>query len=206
VFPTVEVRWFLPGRIPSEVAGWFERAGGEAWPAEERTDHYLRLGGEHALGIKVREGLLEIKRRMGSGEVAELHPDVAGQVERWRKWSFSLAAQDASLAHLRAPPGAWINVDKARLLARYCVSGARAVGRIPHTECPELACDWELTQVQTEGKAWWTVAFEAFGQESHLEQTLHKVVAHVLAAGAPPVLGAEDSYGYPEWLAMLDYE
>ncbi|MFN2285080.1 MAG: hypothetical protein ACK2UQ_11710, partial [Anaerolineae bacterium] len=63
MFPTVETRWFYPGIIPSDVLAWYhygERAP-EAQPT--RIDYYLRLSDHGDLGIKLREGRIEIKQR-----------------------------------------------------------------------------------------------------------------------------------------------
>ncbi|NIV28827.1 MAG: hypothetical protein GWN58_04720, partial [Anaerolineae bacterium] len=64
MYPTLEARWFMRGSIPHEVREWFAR--GEPAPIHEppRMDHYLRLQRSNALGIKLREGRLEIKQRL----------------------------------------------------------------------------------------------------------------------------------------------
>jgi hypothetical protein len=60
MFPTTEVRWFTQGVIPSEVLRWFheERKAFEEQPL--RVDYYLRIVEGESLGVKLREGRLEI--------------------------------------------------------------------------------------------------------------------------------------------------
>jgi hypothetical protein len=167
------------------------------------VDRYLRLANGGGLGIKVREGRLELKQRHGQPGILRLHQRVTGRVEHWRKWSFALAEGGSTLDSMLVPPQAWIGVTKARLLRRYLVSSERRVVPTSTGEYPERACDWELTQVHVGGSAWWTVGFEAFGRGSTLPETLRLVAGQVLAAWEPPRLQAGDSFGYPEWLRML---
>jgi hypothetical protein len=203
MFPTVEVRWFCRGTIPVGVRAWFQRGEGEPEAAPSRVDHYLRLTDGGGLGIKVREGRLELKQRQGQQGVLRLHQHVTGRAEHWRKWSFALAGSGSALDRMLVPPQAWIGVAKARLLRRYLVTGEDRIVPTSTGEYPERACDWELTQVRVRGLAWWTVGFEAFGQESTLPETLRLVAGQVLAAREPPRLQILDSFGYPEWLRML---
>jgi hypothetical protein len=203
MFPTLEVRWFFRGTVPAEVRAWFQRGEGEPEAAPSRVDHYLRLGGNGGLGIKVREGRLELKQRQGQQGALVLHQRVMGRVEHWRKWSFALVEGSSELDRMLIPPRAWIGVTKARLLRRYLVTSEDRIVPTSTAEYPERACDWELTQVHVRGSAWWTVGFEAFGQETVLQETLRLVAGQVLAAREPPRLEIQDSFGYPEWLGML---
>jgi hypothetical protein len=204
VLPTWEVRWFLRGKVPAEVEAWFRQAGSALAPVARRVDHYLRLPGEDSWGIKLREGRLEVKERQGSGKVATLHQLVAGRLEHWRKYGLAVAPGGSDLTGRLAGSDSWVAVEKARLLRRYRVTSGGAVVPASSIEYPDRACDWELTQVCMEGKIWWTVGFEASGREPDLEQTLQRVVAQVLAEQVPPTLKTQNSFGYPQWLALFD--
>lgn len=189
---TAEVRWFFPGPVPEPAAAWFDGLG--AGPPQTRTDHYLRPT-DDALNLKLREGLVEVKRR---GSVAPFDaPRAAGTLERWRKWGFRLAEHDAP-----APEGEWLAVTKTRRLAHYAVEDGRAR---PHPgEAPAaLGCDVELGRVEVEGAVWWTVCFEAYGAPlGALPDALRRTAAAVLTPAAPP-LPAPASLGYPAWLQRV---
>jgi hypothetical protein len=203
MFPTVEVRWFQAGVPPPELVAWFQQ--GERHPEEQphRVDYYLRLRQGDSLGIKFREGRIEIKQRQRSYGIIHFHERVSGLVESWHKWSFELTEASGDLTTLFAPASPWIGVQKARHVRKY---GVTAVGRIlavPADEQPERGCSLELTDVAVGGMPWWTVGFEAFGDEGGLREVLLCVVEHVLAQGQAPVLDAKDSYGYPAWLRAM---
>ena len=63
-------------------------------------------------------------------------------------------------------------------------------------------CGWEIVQVQLAGtqKQWWSVGFEAFGDQSERADLILKVAGRILAGDRAPALGIEASYGYPKWL------
>lgn len=63
MYPTAEVRWFHRGKVPLDVMAWFLRLHGEPEEPGHRVDYYLRLSDADALGIKLRDGRIEIKTR-----------------------------------------------------------------------------------------------------------------------------------------------
>ena len=91
MFPSVEARWFYDGTIPPRVLRWFREYQGSLEGPAHRVDYYLRLADGDSLGIKVREGRLEIKQRHRTYGMVEFHERATGLVEHWRKWSFQLA-------------------------------------------------------------------------------------------------------------------
>jgi hypothetical protein len=130
----------------------------------------------------------------------QLHPRLAGRVERWTKWSFPLAdGEGDGLASVAASPQ-WIAVRKARALRAYRASPGGEVVPAPPGEVPPQSCTLELTQVHVAGQSWWTVGFESGGDGLGLRARLDAVVAHVVAAAEPPSLPAMDSFGYAAWL------
>lgn len=160
---TAEVRWFCRGPLPDAVAAWFD-AHGPASPVERRTDHYLAPT-DPALGVKVRDGRIEAKRR--EAVLATVH--AGARVERWTKWSFPLAGG-------AYPDAGWVAVEKARRQR-----GARVDAG---------TCGMELTTAQVGGAAWWTVGLEAVGPDP--AAALAAGAARWLAA--PPPLGAPLGY------------
>ena len=57
---SAEIRWFIKGQIPSSVFDWFNGLNENYVNQPERTDYYLVLKSDDALGIKLREGKVEI--------------------------------------------------------------------------------------------------------------------------------------------------
>jgi hypothetical protein len=68
-----EVRWFLTGPVSSQARTWFDGLPGEnVKQSYPRQDIYLVIPNRDDLGLKVREGRLEIKTREGQGRDCEL--------------------------------------------------------------------------------------------------------------------------------------
>jgi hypothetical protein len=199
------VRWFYGGSPPAEVVEWFY--SGERTPEEEpqRVDQYLRLGDTDALGIKLREGMLEIKRRHRQQRVVRFHEHATGLVEHWRKWGFSLAEAGSDPAAMPAPRSSWIGVQKGRKLRKYKLAEDGELLAIPTGEYPDRGCTMELTTIHVEGQEWWSLGFEAFGEESSLAETLMLTARYLLAPGRPPSsFDVTHSYGYPKWLQAFE--
>ncbi|HOU12889.1 MAG TPA: hypothetical protein PKZ84_07205 [Anaerolineae bacterium] len=195
MFPTLETRWFYPGPIPQDVLAWYhygERAP-EAQPT--RIDYYLRLTDHDDLGIKLREGRIEIKQRAQQYGVEDLHARVHGLVEGWRKWSFGISDIGNGLGD-----AAWIAVRKARRLRRYLVTDTREISAIAGAAIAPQGCNIELAEIIFHSEPWWSLAFETFGPEVTLHATFTRVVRHALRGDAVPPLDAEHSYGYAHWM------
>lgn len=165
MYPSMEVRWFGKGTVPPEVLEWFRRV----WRMGEdpfcsmgsRTDYYFRLGDNDSLGIKLREGKMEVKQRLHQHGVITLSQRVSGLVEEWRKWSYALdeAATDALPGS--CPDPFWVGVQKERTLCKYEVTGDRKVLAVPADDFPGEGGQVELTRLAAQGNDWWTMGFEA---------------------------------------------
>lgn len=202
MFPTVETRWFYPGSIPPDVLAWYhygERAP-EAQPT--RIDYYLRLTDHDDLGIKLREGRIEIKQRVEQYGVEQLHERVCGWVEGWHKWSFGVNDMGNGLNDLAGPQPAWIAVRKARRLRRYQVTETGDVIAIAGAELAAQGCTIELAELAVHGEIWWSLAFETFGPEDALHATFTRVTQHTLRGVNVPSLDTDYSYGYAQWLKI----
>jgi hypothetical protein len=182
---------------------WFRQLDGNVEHQSPRIDRYLHLPGSTDLNIKLRKSLIEIKRQVGDGEVVQFHVQAVGVVESWRKWSFELA--EPSRARLRATPptSSWIAVRKERQMRTYAVQEGEEVVGQPAPGSPAHGCELELTRVRAAGATWWTLALEAFGDESTLRENLLLATKHVFNSDAPLRLEADHSEGYAGWLARL---
>lgn len=179
MFPSMEVRWFYEGTIPPEVLAWFQR--GNRKPKEQscRVDYYLRLDSD-SLGIKLREGRIEVKQRHHHYGVVCFHEQVTGLMDHWWKWSFKLTKVHSNLMDVALFPSSWIGVKKERRLWKYRLATETE-------EYPERGCHVELTNISVGEKAWWSLGFEAFGDESTIQEDLFLVIKHVLTERELPI-------------------
>jgi hypothetical protein len=203
MFPTLEVRWFYRGRIPGDVRAWFAGSDPAPTPEPSRVDQYLCLPRSNALGIKLREGRIEIKQRLHQYGSVQFHRQATGVIEHWRKWSLPLATTHDDLDEILVPASSWVGVRKERVLRGYRCDGEGRVVAIPITDSDQ-GCHMELADVQAGDRVWWTLAFEAYGAEPSLRNSLAATIGHIFERdGAPCLLDAKDSFGYARWLALL---
>ena len=202
MYPTAEIRWFYPGTVPSEVEANFGEGSGAVEDEPSREDHYLSLPSMDGVGIKLREGRIEIKKRTQREGPTYLGEGAAGVLEHWRKWSFPLA-ESGITSSIATATASWISVEKERLLRTYGLTSEKRVVPCSSEEAPSQGCEMELTDVRVEDRVWWTLAFEAFGKESCLRENLLLVIQHVLTSRDLPPLSAKTSCGYAEWLARI---
>lgn len=199
MYPTTEVRWFFEGPVPVSVRFWFGAVAGQ--PAlEQRTDRYVRPASPDGLGVKWREGKLEVKRLVEALGEERFHARVAGRVETWRKWSFPLA-DTTELPH---PSEDWIEVEKHRRVRYFVAESGRAIRPLETGERSRYACGLELGEVRVGESVWWSVCLEAFGpNEVDLPDRLRRVAAHVVGEAEPPDLLPEAALSYPAWLLRV---
>ncbi|MBF1999999.1 MAG: hypothetical protein IGS38_04710 [Synechococcales cyanobacterium M58_A2018_015] len=201
MYPTMELRWFLPGPPPESIQNWFQSIEGAATNEANREDRYLSLP-LATLGIKQRQDAIEIKQRIAKGKVQRLTKGIKGQVEQWVKWSFPLDGQQ-SQPNLTLPPGTWITIQKSRQLKRYGVLPDGTVTAMADSETAEQSCTLELTNLWLAEQQWYSLGLEASGPEDHLGETLMQVTQAVFSGSDAPLLKGKDSYGYPKWLTRL---
>lgn len=198
---TAELRWFCRGPLPGAVENWFQQScPGEVEPPEERTDHYLAIPDCEYLGIKLRQGQLEIKWREAKLGVLQ-SGELAGQSEKWRKWSCQSVPDTLPEADLVT--GRWISVAKSRSQRRYQVFPNQSLTAVPVAQSLHQGCSVELAKLSVAATAWWSLAFEAFGEEADLVNVLQIVAHHVLQTYSGLKLQVQDSYAYPQWLSLI---
>ena len=203
MYPTAEVRWFYGGSIPPIVSQWFQLAGEKSVSPDFRVDYYLCLPANEALGIKLRDGRFEVKRRERRPDLAFTHKRAEGFVEYWVKWSYDPDTAPQNIPELAQPVAKWIAVKKNRWLRRFAVEVEDGLIDVGPGISIDRGCELEITNIAALSKAWWTVAFEAFGPAETLLQDLHKTATWVFNIGRPPALAASASMGYPAWLLRL---
>lgn len=197
---SAELRWFKRGALPQEIAQWFQQAG--VAPPEEREDVYLYVPENDYMGLKLRQGRLEIKWRKAQLGILRFGDAVEGKAEKWGKWLCEDPSQESF--QLQDITGTWVRVKKKRFQRRYQVFGAliKAVGV---NESIDQGCNVELTQLRINNNDWWSIAFEAFGKDERLMDSLKSVASEVFQADHGLELLAKDSYAYPSWLCAVAY-
>jgi hypothetical protein len=199
MLPSVEARWFMRGAVPIESLGWIRRWEFAGGGPEEREDHYLALPDITSIGVKLRDGKFEVKRRDIDLGLFPLSSRVIGRLALWRKWSFKVVDDDS----IEVPDGYWMTVQKKRFLRKYS-SECSDFRPVDPKSFPTCGCTVELTELKARGAEWWSVGFEAFGpDEDQLRHTLTLVAAKCLVTQNCPSLSGEDSFDYPEWLLSL---
>jgi hypothetical protein len=176
------VRWF--GRFSVRI--------------ERRDDIYLVRPQLRDLSLKIRGGAsLEVKVRQRDAGTLHLPGRAMGDMAHWQKWSFPLASQ----SHIVPASAEWTRVGKTRRIS------TAAVSAVPPLESPrdDDACTVELTEIALDGRAWWTLGFEANGPLDGLEERIEATAGLVFSEPLPGGLELRpaDSLSYSEWLAGM---
>lgn len=208
MFHSAEIRWFFAGRPGEDEARWIDRDAG-ALEEPVRTDAYLVFPGCTTVGVKVRQGNLEVKALTRTPEPVEYASGASGYRGAWVKWS-------AASAHIDELVGAGERrafVEKRRTVrlmlqgtsaspetARGCrleLTNLRVLIR-PAGTGPPLGHDW------ADAEHWWTFGLEAFGPPGDdLLGILDANAAQLTRGEGMSRLKAEASFSYPGWLDRL---
>jgi hypothetical protein len=183
---TIELRWFYRGTLPLKIQDWFSTDALDAplEKPEEREDFYLQIPDCESLGIKLRQDRLEIKWRQAELGVLQFGKNLAGKAEKWVKFTFEgSAAANLITGDIELKPH-WVSVKKKRLQRKY------------------PGCNVELTELFLQGNTWWSLAFEAFGEEVSLMANLQAAAKLVFETNCGLKLQIQDSYAYPQWLSL----
>lgn len=196
---TLEVRWIAPGRPPDALTRRFGDLGAPG--PQGRTDMYLCVSGTDDLGVKLREGgkAFELKLRQHDFGDTKFAVGVAGNLERWQKWSFPVTDAACQAAGLGLPGGSWVKVEKNRRLVTYRLAGDGTVAMVDEREGD--GCSVEVTSLVVNGSEWWSLGFEAFGSTDRLADALTATTeAFFAGAELSGALAGTPSCAYPAWL------
>ena len=199
---TAELRWFYRGTLPEAVSQWFEHQLGEHLaPPEEREDFYLLSPGCEYMGIKLRQGRLEIKWRRAELGVLSFGDRVEGKAEKWGKWLCEDPTEESFQPTTVVEK--WLRVKKVRSQRQYQVLPGEAIIAVPITASIDQGCTVELTELDINDNSWWSLAFEAFSEDDCLMEHLQAVASWVFKSYHQPKLQAQDSYAYPSWISVV---
>ncbi|MEA5599290.1 hypothetical protein [Rivularia sp. UHCC 0363] len=198
---TYEVRWFYSGNIPESIESWFKHCllSPTKLP-EKREDVYLYAPNCDYLGIKLRQGALEIKWRYPKSNVMNFGSVVEGNVEKWSKWRLDSTGEAFQLTQIGDNP-VWVRVAKVRFSQLYQVV-ANTVQPVSSDPNVDNGCSLELTNIEVNGNKWWSIALEAFGEDSNLKDNLQVTANFVFRNYDNFSLQAKSSYGYPSLLEL----
>ena len=184
---SLEIRWFYAGKLPAAISDWFgqDELGGKLQAPEEREDVYLYSPGCEYLGIKLRQGRLEIKWRNAELDIVHLGEGVEGKLEKWGKWMCEDTSQESFKPEAVLGKSSWVSVKKVRLQRLYD------------------SCAMEITQLSVNGNDWWSLAFETLGAEASKLEQLKNIATQAFETYNGSQLPAQDSYAYPTWLSLV---
>ncbi len=224
---TREVRWFFDGSLAAtgaETAAWFAGTGtgGEScfgtpiwpqdwWPQDWRhrdwrTDHYLRLPNANDVGMKLRQGQLEIKGCHSFVGVQRFGDGVEGEVACWTKWAVDPPEREGGADGWLALEGlATLPIAKQRMQrsVRFTQGG---VVEVPVGQQVDHGMHMELTRLRVAGapeETHWSLGFEAFPDSSSCCASFAEAVSRLLTGCPAKPLGAANSMSYPRWLQRL---
>lgn len=199
---SAEIRWFIKGKIPPTIFDWFIGLNDNYINQPERTDHYLLLQSDDTLGIKLREGRIEIKQR--TNQIGNITPgeNVAGIAEKWRKWSFELNEANQILSN-ELIKNEWCSVSKTRIMVNYGISQDNIVAQKEEV-IYKNGCLTEITSLKIKNENWWTFGLEAYGEENRLLDNL-VLISHLILNDKSNIrLTLHDSLSYPSWLKRIN--
>ncbi len=216
-----EVRWFVDdnernstilkewinNKDPYDTTGSFP--AGSIWKGDllDREDLYAVIPAAHDMGVKWREGELQIKGRRVNCGVQYFGNAVFGRVEEWLKWSYKGESIEAAFrpwfdADQSKGPRI-IAVAKQRALRKIRVDGEADLAEVSPKDFPDRAVNVEVTLLEALGKRYWSVGLEAFPDDSGMAPALTEVATQFFSwlEGVNLDVGNTDSY--PTWLLKL---
>ena len=215
-----EVRWFLKGAVAQypalqrwvEAANPVEREASVAPPEwkgrfDGKPDVYLLVPGPADMGIKWREGQLQIKGLQSPLGTQLFSGRREGRVERWIKWSYEGESIKQAFAYWFTAGGAGprvVEVFKTRCLRKARMdpqSGqSKEVSAAVHIE---RGCALEVSDLRVGNDSYCSIAFEAFPDDSSMHADFTNFVNAFLEKleNLPDLALVEsNSMGYPAWL------
>jgi hypothetical protein len=211
-----EVRWFFDGESAKHATmkTWFEqhspysKASGVGPPEwrqrkDAKPDIYLLMPGADDMGIKGREGELQVKGRVsdiGATLFGERH---VGRVERWVKWSYAGLPGEYRRIFERTDPRALetVEVYKTRALRKIRMDTMSGTTQeVDASAFVDRGLNIEMTDLTVDDKQYCSIGFEAFPDDTAMYAAFCNAVGLFLQGLTPVVLSVNNSRSYPKWL------
>lgn len=219
-FSSHEVRWFFDGASDEyePLRRWFETVapfpknpdvGPPVWQArlDDQPDIYLIIPGGTDMGIKWREGELQVKGRISSLGTQIFCGRHRGNVERWMKWSYPNMPPAYKNLFISGHQQDLLTVAVKKLRALRKVHVNTFTGQPEEVESTvqiDRGLGIELTDLQIKGKAYCSLAVEAFPDDSAMSSAFNEVVESFLSDLTDIDLDAARSKSYPSWLDTIN--
>jgi hypothetical protein len=187
------MRWVLEGTLPEEVERWFHGHRRPATPTW-REDRYLILPGVADMGIKERQGRLEIKGRVAKLGSHAIAPEIEGGAERWCKWSYDAAVAE----RLRSDEA--IVVSKGRMQRHFLLEPGGRTQEAAQRDITQRGFSVEVTRIRLRAQDHWSLGVEAAPDDATMLDDLLRALALALQ-GFPQPLRRARSRSYPKWLS-----
>ena len=153
------------------------------------------------MNVKLREGRVQTKHRLGDPTPIRFADNVTGIQERWVKWSFPTVEQHHDLFQ-KDPTGLWVPIHKER--HQRIIEPDEQTHLLDHLiESDPVQAKIELTEVQFDEHTAWTICIESIGRPDALPGTLQQMGNFFFAQGTPPALSKDHSFGYTQWIQTL---
>ncbi len=199
-YSSVEWRCFGSGELPRALVGLWTQMQARREPA--RTDTYLLFPHARTVGVKKREGKLEVKALIQPKERAfrlSAFPDEQ-HLESWEKWSLEQVHLEPLLDQwASARPRQWLGVEKRRWLF-YLSAEEDGPARV---QC-------ELSELEVEKQVHWSLSLEAFPLGPDAFQAALRaarlVVEPALQRLPASLTAALHIMSYPHWLSHWQIE
>ncbi|MEM7307991.1 MAG: hypothetical protein AAF682_15035 [Planctomycetota bacterium] len=197
---SLELRWIGSGPAEDEVRTWFESLPGEIRVEPRRVDQYICPGTWTQVGLKVRQGRLEVKAIDGPTQEFDLPGQGEGGIaERWTKWSVESAEAGRWAEDLRMEPDILVSVSKVRAIRFYGWNGL-ALGPVEKRR-HEGGVSVELADLDHADGRFWTVCIESFGAAGPaMEERLPLLIGYFLTENVPSAFRRDACKSYPEWI------
>jgi hypothetical protein len=215
-FASHEVRWFFDGAVAEHPAlqTWFETFspidrkgdfGPPVWMGrfDDKPDVYLLLPGADDMGVKWREGNLQIKGRVASLGVHSYCGRFQGLVERWVRWSYGNLPDPYRRLFVDGNEKGLITVSvrKTRALRKIKIDTYNGIAlEVDPKEFIDRGINFELTDLEVAGSPYCTLAFEAYPDDAAMHAAFTNTVETFLDGLKGVELGSENSMSYPAWL------
>ncbi len=194
MYKTKEIRWFFKKQNQS-IETWFETLPFDSF--EKREDIYLCLGKDD-VGVKLRDGNIEIKHLIGTRSRGCLETKAWGYFEDWVKWSFVADSGQEILMNITdGKRKRWLSVKKERQAGQLTMEDG-AISIKPNHVSLKYGCQIEYCSIQVNGEQWYTFGLEWFGNRG-LE--LDASLLHTILGKT--TLKMNQSMGYPAFLSKL---
>ncbi|MDN3689581.1 hypothetical protein [Cyclobacterium jeungdonense] len=186
-YSSLEIRWFFPDNVPELQDFVLDNFNMKPEP-EIRTDTYYPISNREDLGIKLRQGNHEIKKRRKPGIPFQFNGNQAGHLEYWDKWILNRPLPE--LPYTDPFP-----VRKKRWVLKFNSQSEQDYTAYPYEKNLTQGIQVEYAELKVASDTSHTFGLEVFGDtsRSHLEK-ITSILPDVIC------LDFKYSLGYPAWI------